>query len=305
MNNKCRLGVVIAALATAVFAHVAYSQSSYLNARLYQNQYLSNPAFAGMEEGLFLNLAMRNQWRNIPGSPVFNSLTGDYKIRKVGTGLNISSMKAGLISRTRVVGTYAYHLPLNRADQMMHFGLSLGVMMDRLDNDRIISHDPDDPTAAEFNMRSTYLDGDFGMAYTTDRLTIQGAIPNLKLLLKKDERSTVEESTVYAALSYKIGQSLETLSIEPKLCYRGASGLSPVFDLGANVNFLDNKLVFMAVFHSSKASSLGFGLRYDKFDFQGCYTGHIAAQREQTGGSFEVSLRMHLFKEENTMNRNL
>ncbi|HYK77135.1 MAG TPA: type IX secretion system membrane protein PorP/SprF [Daejeonella sp.] len=271
------------------------SAQSVMLAQYYQNPYLGNPALAGISEGLNLNMGLRNQWRNIPGSPLISTFTGDYQLEKVGVGLNIQNMKTGLFNRNRIVGTYAYHLPLNKKDEMLHFGLSLGVMINKLDIGKIIGEEVDDPTAQLYNARSLYIDGDFGMAYTTERFTLQGSVPNLKLLLKKDEQYSVEQSTLFLAMSYKLGQSLETTSIEPKIGYRGAIGMESVVDLGANVSF-ENRFSFMGMFHSTKGSSFGFGFTHDKFNIQGFYSTLRAAQREPTGGSFEVSVKVHLMK---------
>src|ERR1700712_4005698 len=80
----------------------------------YQNRYLFNPAMAGLEEGLNLNLSHQQQWNPFPGAPKSESLTADYhSTDKVGFGLNLSDNTAGLFGETRLMGTYAYHLPIN------------------------------------------------------------------------------------------------------------------------------------------------------------------------------------------------
>lgn len=290
---KYCLWTVCLAILTQFINVQRVSAQSVMMAQYYQNPYLGNPAMAGISPGININMGLRNQWRNLPGSPLISTLTGDYQMEKVGVGLNIQNMKTGLFNRNRIVGTYAYHLPLNKKDEALHFGLSLGVMINKLDLSKIIGEEIDDPTAQLYNSRSLYIDGDFGLAYTANRFTLQGSVPNLKLLLKKDEQYSVEQSTLYLAMGYKLGQSLETMSIEPKISYRGAIGMESVFDLGGSVSF-ENRFSFMGMFHSTKGSSFGFGISQDKFNIQGFYTSFRAAQREPSGGSFEISLKIHL-----------
>lgn len=263
----------------------------------YENEYLGNPAFAGIEKGIRVNLATRNQWKALPGSPSTQLLSADYHLEnvnggKVGAGLNLYSDKAGLIRRTRVMASYAYHLPLGSGDQKLHFGLSLGVMNERLDYDALVG-DPGDIAADRFNQRKSYLDGDFGIAFSHDRLTIQGALPNMKKLLKKDVNATVDGSTFYMAFSYKIGRELELISVEPKFSFRGARDINNLWDIGTNIRFSNNAIYLMGMYHSSRSSTFGLGLNYqEKVLIQGYYTNQLAAQRLDTGGSFEINLQV-------------
>lgn len=276
----------------------ASAQMVPLAAQYYENQYLGNPAFVGMKAGVVnVNLGYRNQWKVIPGSPVTQSLTGDYRFDKkgmerVGLGLNVYSDKAGLIKRTRIMSSYAYHLPLNAENQEIHFGLSFGIMNERLDMEAIIA-DPNDVLADQFNQRSTYLDGDFGIVYINNKLTVQGAVPNLKKLLKKDIAVSVESSTFFMAFSYKIGANPDVVSVEPKFCFRGASDINNIWDAGAEIKFSNNALSLMGMYHSSHSSTVGLSVNYlDKVIIQGFYTSQLAAQREATGGSFEINLKV-------------
>ena len=295
MINTKRILTAILTLGLLSCMHETEAQIRPLGAQYYENQYISNPAFAGMEEGLNMNISYRNQWRSIPGSPVTMAVSGDYKYNKVGVGLNIYNDKAGLIGRTRVMGTYAYHLSLNGDKKSLHFGVSLGVMKERLDNDAIIA-EPDDILAERFNQRKAYIDGDFGIAYTNDRLTMQAALPNLKKFFEKDDQNTIDGSTYFAAVSYKIGTQLDVLSLEPKISFRGAKDIDNIWDIGTNLKLEKNILSFLAMYHSDKSSTFGVGVNYDRYFIQGFYTSQLAAERQRTGGDFEINLKINLFK---------
>lgn len=57
-------------------------------------------------------MGIRKQWNNIPGSPSAQTSTVDYDLTdKAGIGFNGNNDKAGIFKRTRLVSTYAYHLP--------------------------------------------------------------------------------------------------------------------------------------------------------------------------------------------------
>lgn len=293
-GQRRKLGIAIICFwlnIPAIFAQLAPLASQY-----YQNQYQGNPALAGLSDKALVNLNYRNQWRVIPGSPVTQSVTGDCRLRdkRVGVGINLYNDKAGLIRHTRILGTYAYHLPLAAENQFVHFGISLGVLTEKLDNESIIA-DPNDVLADRFNQRRAYIDGDFGIAYNTKDFTIQGALPNLKKFLKKDINNTNDEITYFVSCSYKIGLAPELVMIEPKFCVRGARGFNNLWDLGTDMRFANNVITLMGMYHSSKSSTFGFTLNYqDKAIFEGFYTSQLAALKEDSGGSFEIGLKIPL-----------
>src|SRR5690606_14004655 len=100
----------------------------------FQNQYLANPAMAGIDTGLHLNAAYRRQWTGVEGAPKTAFFTADGLVgKRVGAGLSIFNDQAGLIDRTRIALSYAYHLPLGNRGQRLHFGLSLALNVQRLD----------------------------------------------------------------------------------------------------------------------------------------------------------------------------
>ncbi len=107
-----------------LFYSKVHAQLNPLSSQYFQNTYLANPAMAGMQKGLRVNLAYRNQWSSMPGSPKNTVVTSDYQKNRVGLGLSMLKDQAGLLNRTQVLGTYDYHLPLNGTESALHFCLS-------------------------------------------------------------------------------------------------------------------------------------------------------------------------------------
>lgn len=272
----------------------AKAQLNPLGVQYFSNEYIGNPAMAGLKKGLTLSLSYRDQWGSVPGAPVTQAFTADYSLgKKTGLGLNIYNDKAGLLKRTRVMGSYSYHVPLDEADQKLSFGISLGFMNERVDESGI-NGDSDDMTAGRFNDRNTYVDGDFGIAYTSSKFTLQGAIPNLKSFFKKDDPGNgADRSLFFTALSYKL--QLPGAGLEPKVCYRGVKGHDNLWDIGTNVVFLNNQLNLFGMYHSSESATLGLGLDYrSKLSVNCMYTTETSALREYAKGGFEISLGITL-----------
>lgn len=271
-----------------------FCQSSPLGAQYYENQYLGNPAFAGMSKGLNLNLNYRNQWKSIPGSPVTMAFSGDYLLNRTGIGLNIYKDKAGLFEKSQIMGSYSYHLPLYGENRNLHLGVSLAMIHEVLDEPNIIA-EPDDVLVGLFNQGKSYLEGNCGIVYTSERLTLQAALPHLgKLFFRKNEQNTIDGYIYLAAISYKIGNDLGMLAFEPKIIFRGAKDIDNIVDIGTNVKLENNLISFLGMYHSNNSSTFGVGVNYDKFLIQFFYTSQLAAKHQNFGGDFEINLKINL-----------
>lgn len=282
----------------AISSSTLKAQLNPLSAQYYTNQYLINPAFAGAGQGLKLNGAYRKLWSNVEGSPLTQSLTADYGFNKLGLGLTINNESEGLQRQTRVVGSYAYHLKLSEDNHQLHFGVSLGFLSQRLENEDAYG-DPNDPLVGQYNDRRTYLDGDFGIAYTSNKLNIQAAIPNLKSILKKDVIKLADVATFYSAVSYKIGisEGAEGMDIEPKIAYRGVKGFDNIWDAGAQLSIANKQVFLLGMYHSTESATFGLGMDYKKkYLISGTYTTQTSALSSYTNGSFELNLRINLNK---------
>jgi type IX secretion system PorP/SprF family membrane protein len=291
MNKRYLLALCIILLSISEYA---VAQLNPLGAQYYNNQYLANPAFAGQTQGLKLNGAYRKLWAGIPGAPTTQSITADYGFTKVGVGINVNNETAGLLKYTRALASYAYHIPFNKEGTRLSFGLSLGLLSQRVDRDEI-NGNPDDITVGEYGDRN-YFDGDFGAAFTTGGLTLQAAVPNLKSFFKKDDIKTADVVTFFSAASYRIPLN-NGMELEPKIAYRGVKGFDNLFDVGTQFALADKKFMLMGFYHSNESATFGFGVDLKKrYLLSGMYTTQTAPLGGHTNGSFEINLRVALGK---------
>lgn len=277
----------------------AKAQILPLNAQYFQNRYLVNPSMAGINEGFNINGSFRKQWSNIPGAPLTQSVTLDQQVGKVGWGVNVYNEKSGDLQRTKAVGTFAYHLPLSDKEQQLNFGVSFGVSRDRLDLSSIRNSDINDPSIARFNDRGSYLDGDFGVSYTSKGLTIEGAVPNMRSVFRKDDLNYANKPTFYSAIGYKfsLGEGMNGISLEPKGVFRGIKNYKNLWDTGVNANFANDKLYVMAMYHNTQNATVGFGVNYkSSLYFMAYYNTATSAISGYTDGDFEVNIRVNIGK---------
>lgn len=276
----------------------AIAQLNPMGNMYFQNQYLGNPAMAGAESGMVVSLGIRKQWSNIVGSPTLQAFTASYGMNdKVGLGLKVSNDKSGLFKRTRTVASYSYHLPLSSDEQRLSFGLSMGFMSERIALEDIKGNLAD-VNVGVYNQRETYIDGDFGFAYTSDKFNIQAALPNMKSYFKKDiNNDAIDRATFYSAISYKFQlDGSGGFGLEPKVAYRGVKGMDNIADIGANLSYASNKLNFFGMYHSSKSSTFGVGLNFQGIGFTGMYSTATSALSNYANGSFEMGLMLKLLK---------
>ena len=271
------------------------AQLNPLGSQYFQNRYLANPAMAGIAEGARLNVGYRSQWNSIPGAPRNTSVTGDVRMNKVGLGINFYKDQAGLLDRSKLVASYAYHLPLNDEEKQIHFGLSLGLQRERLNTEAIVGSG-NDQTAMNFNDRETIFDGDFGFAYTSSKLSVEGSLSNLKKQIKGEDQNTADYSTFYTAISYQF--IIKDFKLSPKVAYRGVRNYDDLVDIGAELSTSNEQLNLTTLYHSNKSYTLGLGYKHKKqWQLLALYTTTTRALQSYSNGSFELGLQLNLGKQ--------
>ncbi|RZK51718.1 MAG: type IX secretion system membrane protein PorP/SprF [Pedobacter sp.] len=289
------LKYIISAVCILLIGNKAMAQLNPMGSAYYQNQYLMNPAMAGIEKGWELNGAYKAQWTSIDGAPNMQALTATYgsEGKKAGFGMFLLNDKAGFVKTLNIKGTFAYHLALNNEKTKIDFGISAGVMDEFIDRSEVIG-DLTDVAIGNFNERKLYLDADFGVALRSENLTLQASLPNMKRFLKRDvERNLVDRSLYMAALSYKfLNQEAKLTSIEPKVAYRSIENYKDIIDAGVNFQFNGDKLMLSGIYHSTNSVTFGAGTTYmKKLAIMAQYTTNTSDLQRYSNGEFELAVK--------------
>lgn len=292
--------IVAITLTLTSLSLVSRAQLNPFNSMYFQNQYLYNPAMAGIEKGMNINLGYRKQWNNFPGAPKTGILTVDFQpTEKVGLGLNVNDDQTGLIRQTRIMGTYAYHLPLSDHNQQLSFGLSLGIDDSRV-NYNNINGDLTDIEIQQYNQLKPYVDGDFGIAYTSNSLNMGAAVPNLKSVFFKssDDRFGADRLLFITTASYKIPiqEDGAAFVLEPLAALRVVKGYDDIVDAGFNFKMPDYAgLSLQGIYHSNRSLGLGFGLDQQTYALNFNYNLETGVLSNYNQGAFELGLKLRLF----------
>lgn len=285
------LAYIIATIGILV-THKTYGQLNPMGSSYFHNQYLANPAMAGIEQGLQLDGGYKVQWASINGAPSVQTFTATYgeTEKKIGFGLNINNENAGVLVRTAINGTYSYHLPLNDNHSFIDLGISAGATNERIDYDKVRG-DLADPSLEQFNRRALYVDGDFGFNFRNHRLSVQGAVPNLKRFFRQDFRKNVMDYSLYMiAASYKFLK--QDFNIEPKLMYRVIDNYKDIVDLGVQFQWCEDQLFLNTIYHSTNSMTFGIGIWYQKQLRIFCSTtSNTSDLTTYTSGEFEIGIK--------------
>ncbi len=118
------------------------------------NNYVLNPALAGIEPYVDLKLAARTQWVGINNAPktAYATINSPLNIRdfprnRIGIGGKLMVDQTGPIMRSSGELNGAYHLPVH-AGYRLSFGVGVGINYHRVDINRLQLVDPRDPIYA-------------------------------------------------------------------------------------------------------------------------------------------------------------
>lgn len=297
INNK-KVRNYFKAFTCAVFIFgsgisTSYAQVNAFNAQFYQNQYLANPAMAGATLGIKINLGIRDRLRNIDGAPNSQSLTADAGFKgNSGIGLNLSQTTRNILSQTKVAATYAYHLPIND-DSKVHFGISAGIISQKLNFSKIIG-DANDVRLAQYNDSKPVFDADFGLAYTFKALTIQAVVYNGIQQLDKSN-DALDLNKFYAAAEYQF--NYKGFGLTPKVAYRKIQSFDDLVDAGLELGAFNNDIKLSGIYHSNNSFSAGLSYRFiSTIQLLMMFNSQSSSSKNYSPEEFELGLKLNFGK---------
>lgn len=132
-----------------LWAATASAQQNPMFTNYHFNSLAFNPAYAGSNEHLTLNLSHRQQWLGFDGAPVTQTLTAHSPLRneRVGVGLTLSNDRIGPGGTLDLSASYAYRMPVGTSKKLkLSLGLQASVANWRGDFSKITVEHSDDPS---------------------------------------------------------------------------------------------------------------------------------------------------------------
>ena len=147
--TKSRLYLFLWAM---LWATAASAQQVPMLTNYHFNSLVFNPAYAGSNEHLTLNLSHRQQWLGFDGAPVTQTLTAHSPLRneRVGVGFALSNDQIGPGGSTDLAASYAYRMQVGASKKLkLSLGLQASVANWRGDFAKITVEQSDDPSFQE------------------------------------------------------------------------------------------------------------------------------------------------------------
>jgi len=258
------------------------------------NDFVINPAIAGIHDFYQIRTNHRFQWVGLTDPPLTNSIAfyGPHAKLDMGYGGYVYNDVTGPTSRTGITGSYAYNIVITQ-DIRLSMGISASMMQFRIDGTQLNPRDVSDP--ALLNMVSTsYLpDAGIGVYMYAEEFYVglsaaQLLNNNLKIF---DNRNGLNRLKTHINLTgaYRFQVDRDWV-LEPSVMIKGTAPKELSFDVTARAEW--KKMLWGAVayrYHESIGILLGYS--YEKMlSFGYAYDIGISTLRKYNTGTHEIMI---------------
>ena len=273
------------------------------------NNYVINPAVAGMYDYYQVNTTIRNQWAGINDAPRTSviSIYGRHS-EHVGLGGTVYNDVTGPTSRIGGSASYTYAFQLTQKVKLS-LALQGGFTQFKIIKN-IPVRDPNDPLMLGGDVVRTLPDATFGFNVSGNKWYIGAAIPQLlssELKLMDDDFARIYDTTsqngklashIYVLGSYTYDIN-PTISIEPSFFLKSVAGAKTQIDFGVKSEYKEMIWVGMNYEMNNDLSSIAALLGYkinDRFNIGYSYGMPSSATSSYHSGSHEFMLGIKLPK---------
>jgi type IX secretion system PorP/SprF family membrane protein len=220
------------------------------------NKLLVNPAYAGSQEELSIDLLSRIQWVGIDGAPRTTSIAAHTLLKesKVGLGLYMVRDELGPTINQGIMGTYSYRIRTNNG--WFSFGIQGGIKYFDFDWNAIRARDPD-PMFYPQDVKKITPDANIGVYYQTPRFF--AGLSSKQLLENEYGVGEVNGETTFSRLArHYYGMAGTVIPFNDKILFRPSLLAKFVKDapvqMDFNASFLFSDIFWIgASFRTEKA----------------------------------------------------
>lgn len=272
------------------------AQQSALLFHPYLNQYLFNPASAGMNDYTQCNLQYQKMMSNFSGAPETFVFTAEHPLNNpaMGIGLTFINDKANVISNTAGYFSYRYRLMFAERHKLSG-ALSLGLVHNSIQFGKVEAQFPDESSLYDMASSQTAPDANISLLYSLDNFSV--GISSFNLLntqFKYYDQHNLNNATYSlvrqynAVLQYKYSFS-PSFKIIPHLLIETVQGMPFVFSPSLMASFRD-KVWLGATYRPKTGASMCFGLAIqEKYTLTYAYGRSFASTNNITGPSHELT----------------
>ncbi len=290
-----KLPLVALLLLMSCYSKVLLAQYKFENtmSQYYQNRTMLNPSFTGMD-GNKINIIQNRSWIGFDGAPVLTVISGEMNFGKNSAGgLQILSDVSGVVYRTTGLLNYAYRIKLDQKSQL-RLGIGLSVSSERLDSRMIDASTALDPLiAANINQKAVY-DGNLGIVYEANKLTLSASFFRISENLSKNQLGNADLILLKAGGYYHLNkEETDKVQFVPIVLFSVFKNEPLVMDFGSQ--FVYNQLInTMLIYQTTGNIRAGAGLMIKNFGEANFYYNTNFAKAGTNAQQFEIGLGFNL-----------
>ena len=290
-----------------LFALFVNAQQISLSSQYMFNDFLINPAIAGVKDYLPISLAVRRQWTGFKEAPVTQSIAAHgYIGLNLGCGGYIINEVTGPTRRTAGNFSVAYHLKLTKSPKKTHhhgkvlsFGLAVNLSQHKYDLAKLTTFEPDDAALLNTLNYQVIPDANVGIYFHDGNKYYAGVSVFHLVQTNRDLFEVVTpfyngfKRQYYITGGYNINLE-NNFSVQPSFVAEMIE--SKPFQIDVNAKFIYKKQYWIGLGYRLKdAAIVALGLQKGLFRLGYSYDYPLSDIKEFTSGSHEISLTVFLF----------
>ncbi|MFA5619482.1 MAG: PorP/SprF family type IX secretion system membrane protein [Weeksellaceae bacterium] len=241
--RKIFFTIILISLSFQVFAQEGLP---FYNHYLVGDKYLINPSYAGVNpEVLSMNATYRNQWSDLPESPNTQTFSAHATVvDRLAFGMYIFNDRNGLTGLRGLNLTAAYHIPINsrrdyrddEPEDMFSFGVSYNFMQQKLDLDKVIVNNPNDPLLKDPTFNMNYFN--LGISFKYAGAFAGVSVLDIPLIQNEAVADGIEPIPTW--FSFMAGYQIyltDGIRLEPSVVMNLDSNSHRIFDLNLMSHF--------------------------------------------------------------------
>jgi type IX secretion system PorP/SprF family membrane protein len=312
INRHHILPGAVFCLAFFLASQVGFGQQLPVYSQYMMNKFLINPAVAGSEGYTAFNMTSRKQWLGIKDAPLTFAASGQTRLKssgsrgrsarsidgksvgRVGLGGYIFNDRHGLVSRSGVQLTYAYHIPFESSQ--LSFGLSGTFWQFKLDRASARLFNPDDELFNSMDNSLFIPDVNLGVYYSDEQFFAGFSADQLFQSTFKFGGKGYDQYKLHRHFYLMGGYSFmvsDNLAIEPTMLLKTSQQWSMQMDLTVNFYFIENYWAGLSYRTPSSMVLMG-GVRVDKFYFGYAFDFSFNSIMYHSYGSHEILIALKL-----------
>ncbi len=268
----------------------------------YQNNYILNPAIAGIEDYFDTKLSYRNQWLGINGAPTTTYITSQGPLGNIekghhGIGFNVIEDRTGPTSQLTIDASYAYHIPLTKRIKIA-FGVSAGATQYSLATDQLVLDQNFDPAVPKNRASQLVPDLVAGIWIYSEQFYFGASMT--QLLPSQVNFNTQDKNPLnrlqphqFVTAGYKFFLT-EDISLTPSVMIKHVSPVPVSFDLNGKLQYKDIMWLGTSIRRTDGFSlSAGFYISRS-LNVSYAYDYTYSPLQQYTSGSHEIILGLQL-----------